>query len=302
MFAPRRLLPPLSGLVALEAVERLGTASAAAEELSLTQGAVSRALQALEGQLGVSLIVRERQRLRLTPAGQDYVRQVRVHLQGIAQASLKLRANPDGGSLNLAILPAFGVQWLAPRLPSFARLHAGVTVNLSTRLRPFDLIASEFDAAIHFGRPDWPGANHMLLMEEIVLPVCEPGLLKEPLSEPAALLEMPLLQLESRPGSWRRYLASVGVEARPPSGMMFDQFAAMMQAALHGLGVALLPLFLIEDMLRDGRLVPVWPVEGRGLGSYYLVWPRESADRGPLIAFRNWLEGEVAAQTTLPRS
>lgn len=299
MFAARRLLPSMSGLMALEAVDRLGTASAAAEELALTQGAVSRALQALEGQLGAQLFLRDRQRLRLTPAAQDYARQVRAGLMTISQASLKLRANPEGGSLNLAILPAFGVQWLAPRLPRFARAHPGVTVNLSTRLRPFDLASSGFDAAIHFGRPDWPGADHLLLMEEVVLPVCAPALLPEALAHADDLARLPLLQLESRPGAWRRYFAAQGVTTAPPSGMQFDQFATMMQAALHGLGVALLPLFLIDEALADGRLVAAWPTEGRGLGSYYLVWPRDLPERAPLAAFRTWLMAEVA---TPPRS
>jgi DNA-binding transcriptional LysR family regulator len=296
MIGPRRLLPSMPALLALEAVDRLGTASAAAEELSLTQGAVSRALQGLEGQLGTALFIRDRQRLRLTPAGQDYVRQVRVHLTGIAQASVRLRANPGGGALSLAILPAFGVQWLAPRLPDFARSHPGVTVNLSTRLRPFDLASEGFDAAIHFGRTDWPGADHLLLMEEEVLPVCAPALCPAPLAAASDLLTLPLLQLESRPGAWGRYLAQQGVANQRPGGMVFDQFATMTQAAIHGLGVALLPLFLIRDALDDGRLVPAWPAPGRGLGSYYLVWPRDVAARAPLIAFRDWISGQIAGE------
>ncbi|OYW47466.1 MAG: LysR family transcriptional regulator, partial [Rhodobacterales bacterium 12-65-15] len=106
---PRRYLPALPALLALEAVDRLGTASAAAEELALTQGAISRSLQGLEAQLGVTLLIRERQRLRLTAAGLDYVAEVRKALTLLAAASLSLRANPTGGSLNLAILPAFGM-------------------------------------------------------------------------------------------------------------------------------------------------------------------------------------------------
>lgn len=293
MIGPRRLLPSMPALLALEAVDRLGTVSAAAQEMTLTQGAVSRALQGLEGQLGVALFVRERQRLRLTPAAQDYVRHVRVHLTALSQASLRLRANPEGGGLMLAILPAFGVQWLAPRLPKFARANPGVTVHLSTRLRPFDFATEGFDAAIHFGRPDWPGAEHLLLMEEEVLPVCAPALLTDPLDTADALLGLPLLQLESRPGAWGRYLAQQGLPGQRPAGMVFDQFATMVQAAIHGLGVALLPLFLIEEALGDGTLVPAWPVRGHGLGSYYLVWPRETPPRPPLIAFRDWIAGQA---------
>ncbi len=293
MMGSRRLLPAMSGLLALEAVDRLGTASAAAEELSLTQGAVSRALQALEAQLGAELLIRERKRLRITPAGRDYAAQARSSLEGLAQAALKLRSNPEGGSLSLAMLPAFGVHWLAPRLAGFSRSHPGVTVNLSTRLRPFDLRDSGFDAAIHFGRPDWPGAEHLFLMEEVVLPVCAPGLLRQPLESADDLLTYPHLQLESRPGAWRRYLAANAVSGRPPGGMMFDQFAAMTQAALHGLGLALLPLFLIREHLTDGSLIAAWNVEGRGLGCYYLVWPKDLPDRAPLTAFRTWLAGEA---------
>jgi len=261
--------------------------------LSLTQGAISRALQALEGQLQTPLLIRDRQRLRLTPAGLDYVGAVRSSLSALSQAALRLRANPGGGSLSLAILPAFGVEWLAPRLPDFTRANPGITLNLSTRLKPFDFAAEGFDAAIHFGRPDWPGAEHLLLMEEVVLPVCAPALLPHRLENAGALLALPLLQLESRPGAWGRYLASQGVPGQRPQGMVFDQFATMGQAAVHGLGVALLPLFLIGDALKTGRLIPAWPAQGRGLGSYYLTWPREVAPRAPLTAFRDWMAAQV---------
>ena len=293
MIAPRRYLPSMGALLALEAVDRLGTASAAAEELSLTQGAISRQLQTLESQMGVALIVRERQRLRLTPAAQDYVHQVRASLQALAQASLKLRANPTGGSLNLAILPAFGMYWLAPRLGQFARLHPEVTVNLSTRLRPFDFATEGFDAAIHFGRQDWPGVEYLPLMEEAVLPVCAPGFLRRPLTAPAEILDYPLLQIESRTGAWGRWLAAQGVAGQRPAGMLFDQFATMTQAAIHGLGLALLPVYLIERELDEGRLVPVWGHETRNMGTYYLVWPREVPPRAPLVSFRDWIAGQA---------
>lgn len=297
MSNPRRLLPSMSGLMALEAVARLGTASAAADELALTQGAISRALQALEGQLETQLLIRDRKRLRLTPAAADYVASVRGSLNALASAALRLRANPGGGSLSLAILPAFGVEWLAPRLPEFTRANPGITLNLSTRLKPFDFGAGDFDAAIHFGRPDWPGADHLLLMEEVVLPVCAPGLIPQPLGSASDLLALPLLQLESRPGAWTRYFAAQGVPAQRPQGMIFDQFATMSQAATHGLGVALLPLFLITDALKSRRLIPAWQAEGRGLGSYYLTWPRDRPARAPLIAFRDWMTTQAAPQT-----
>ena len=140
----RRYLPSLPALLALEAVDRLGTGAAAAAALGLSQGAISHQLAGLEDQLGVALLRREKQRLHLTPAAKDYVVEVRKSLQTLAAASLALRANPTGGSLNLAILPAFGMHWLAPRLARFAANHPEVTVNLSTRLKPFDFADSRY--------------------------------------------------------------------------------------------------------------------------------------------------------------
>jgi len=292
MFGARRYLPSLPSLLALEAVERLGTASAAAEELALTQGAVSRQLQVLEAQLGVTLFVRDRQRLRLTPAALDYATQVRATLQALAQASMTLRANPRGGSLNLAILPAFGVHWLAPRLAGFARAHPEVTINLSTRLAPFDFADQPFDAAIHYGRMDWPGVDYLRLMEERVMAVCAPDIAAQ-ISVPADLLAQPLLQLQNRPGDWGRWFAAKGLPGQRPGGMQFDQFATMSQAAVHGLGVALLPVFLIETDLAQRRLVPACGPAVQALGSYYLVWPKERALRGPLQSFRDWIAAQL---------
>lgn len=291
---PRRYLPSIPALLALEAVARLGTASAASHELSLTQGAISRQLQVLESQLGVALIVRERQRLTLTPAAVDYVEDVRKALQTLASASLTLRANPKGGTLNLAILPAFGMHWLTPRLTRFTALHPEVTLNLSTRLKPFDFADSRFDAAIHYGRQEWPGTSALKLMDEAVLAVAAPAFLNAPLTEAADILTHPLLHLESRTGDWGRWLAHHGSPNQRPPGMLFDQFATLTQAAIHGLGLALIPLFLIEADLAAGRLTPIFGPPVPALGSYSLVWPKDRPLRAPLASFRDWLATEVA--------
>lgn len=291
----RRYLPSMPSLLALEAVDRLGSASAAAEDLNLTQGAVSRQLQVLEGQLGLSLLIRDKHRLRLTPAARDYCREIRRALQSLSQASLTLRANPNGGALNLAILPAFGMHWLAPRLARFAAQHAEVTVNLSTRLKPFDFATTNFDAAIHYGRQDWPGVAYLPLMQEDLLAVAAPGLLKVPLREANDILSYPLLQLESRTGDWGRWLAHHGAAGQRPAAMLFDQFATMTQGAIHGLGIALVPLFLIERELAENRLVPAFGQPIKSLGSYFLVWPKDLAPRAPLTSFRSWLASELSA-------
>ena len=290
----RRYLPSMASLLALEAVDRLGSASAAAGELTLTQGAVSRQLKVLEEQLGLILLIRDKQRLRLTPAAQDYVREVRRSLQTLAAASLTLRANPTGGALNLAILPAFGMHWLAPKLARFAALHGEVTVNLSTRLKPFDFATSPFDAAIHYGRQDWPGVNYLALMDEDLLAVAAPSLLQTPVADALAVLAYPLLQLESRTGDWGRWLAQHGHPAMRPPAMLFDQFATMTMGVVHGLGVALLPTFLIAPDLAANRLRPVFGGPVKSQGSYYLVWPKDRPARAPLASFQLWLASQIA--------
>lgn len=296
---PRRYLPSMASLLALEAIDRLGTASAAAVELNLTQGAVSRQLKVLEDQLGLSLLIRDKQRLRLTPAATDYVRDIRKSLQTLSAASLTLRANPTGGALNLAILPAFGMHWLAPRLARFAAQHPEVTVNLSTRLKPFDFATTPFDAAIHYGRQDWPGVNYLSLMDEDLLAVAAPGLLTMPLANAKAVLAHPLLQLESRTGDWGRWLTHHDAPGLRPPAMMFDQFATMTQGVIHGLGVALLPVFLIRRDLDEGRLIPVFGGPIKSLGSYYLVWPKDPTPRAPLASFHRWLAKEITGPLPL---
>ncbi|MFC3616534.1 LysR family transcriptional regulator [Lutimaribacter marinistellae] len=303
MIPSRRLLPSISALSALEALDRLGSASAVAEEMALTQSAVSRQLQGLERQLGVELVKRDRKRLSLTQAGQDYVVQIRTALSQIATASLSLQVAPLGGTLNLAILPTFGMRWLMPRLPEFTRLHPDVTINMSTRLRPFSFASEPFDAAIHFGTPDWPGTEALLLRTEKVLPVCAPGLLPHGAPRnPADLLKLPLLHIQTRPTAWADWFAAMKVTTRAPlPGMMHDQFSTITQAALHGLGLALMPDYLVEQDLATGRLVAAHPDAVEARGAYYLVWPQTRSADETLRLFRHWLASQAQTEDGLPR-
>lgn len=291
MLIPRRFLPSISSLVALEAVDRLGSATAAAEELSLTQSAISRQLKALEEQMGAPLLLRERNRLQLTPAAHDYARQVRGLLANLASASLRLKANPTGGGLNLAVLPAFGMHWLAPRLPDFARRHPEVTVNFSTRLAPFSFAQEPLDAAIHYGRRDWKDVGYLPLADEMVEPVAAPSLVGAGVETLDAMLALPLLHLETRPDAWEEWFARKGRPVSGLRGMLFDQFATMAQAAIHGFGVALLPSYLAAPELASGRLQRVYGDAEPAAGRYYLVWPLERPEGAPLRKFRNWLSG-----------
>jgi LysR family glycine cleavage system transcriptional activator len=296
MLHPRRFLPSLSLLSAFEAVARTGSVTAAAHELALTQSAVSRQIKALEEQLEVALFTRERQSVRLTAGGAAYAHEIRDALGRISAASLNLRANPAGGTLTLAILPTFGTRWLAPRLPRFFSAHPGVTMNLLTRMTVFDFAKEAVDAAIHFGAADWPGADAVRLRGEVVVPTCAPALRERLCFVTAAdIAAAPLLHLTSRPDAWERWLAHHRLPPRRLHGMLFDQFGTLAQAAISGLGVALLPDFVARDEIRAGTLVPALDLPMPSSDAYHLVWPRERADHPPLVAFRDWLIAEAAS-------
>ena len=299
MTLPRRFLPSISSLRALEALDRLGSASAVAQELSLTQSAISRQLQLLERQMGVDLIIRSHKRLSLTPAAQDYAAEIRQALGRIAQASLRLQVAPAGGTVNLAILPAFGMRWLMPRLPEFSRLHPDVTINMSTRLVPFNFSTESFDAAIHFGQADWPGTENMLLRHEQLLPVCAPSLLRD---RSADITTLPLLHIQTRPRAWKDWFARQGrAQPGPLPGTMYDQFSTITQAALHGLGVALMPDYLVEQELATGRLIALHDQPTDAIGAYYLVWPVEKSRDPSLRNLRTWLATQAQPEDPFPR-
>lgn len=297
---PRRYLPSMSQLTAFEAAARLSSFTRAAQELDLTQSAISRQVRTLEELLGLALFERDRQRVFLTPAGDSYAREVRAALAQIGNASLNLATNPGGGALTLAVLPAFGTRWLAPRLVRFHNRHPGVTLNLTTRMGRFDFEVEQIDAAIDFGRAPRAELRSSYLMEERVIACAAPGMLARlGVAAPADLLHAPLLHVASRPRAWARWLVTQGVEGDPPRGMIFDEFAAAAQAAAHGLGVALLPDFLASEDIEAGRLEVAFPGPVTSIGAYRLVWPAWRESYPPLVAFRDWIVDEIANDTAV---
>ncbi len=288
MIAPRRFLPSISSLLALEAVDRLGSAIAAAEDLSLTHSAVSRQLKVLEEQIGVPLLVREGKGLRLTAAGTGYARSVRAVLGDLAQASLLLRAAGTSNSLTIALPPAFGLHWMAPRLFAFMRAHPGILVNQATRTGPIDFAREKYDAAVHCGPQDWPGVHYLPLAPDCLVPVAAPSLLPDAMPEAAALLCLPLLHLEGRPGAWESWFARQNVAPGQLRGPLFDRFDAMAAAAAAGLGAALLPDFLAEKEIAAGRLVRAGAAHADPDSGYSLVWPRGAEPKPALDLFAGW--------------
>lgn len=296
LSAPRRFLPSLPLLAAFEAAARTGSITEAAVELSLTQSAVSRQIRALEGQLGVELFRREKQKIRLTPGGETYAREIRYALTRISDASLQLLASPGGGTLTLAVPPTFGARWLIPRLAGFHAAHRDISINVLSRSGPFDFRQDVADAAIFFGQPQWGGAGMIRLMGERVIPACAPGLRAGyHFEKPEDLRRAPLLHLTSRPDAWEVWLREHEVDPRGVQGMLFDQFATLSEAAVAGFGLALLPEILIARELAEGRLVPALDLATPSAGAYHLAWPADRPDHPPLLRFRAWLNAEIAA-------
>ncbi len=293
----RRFLPSISLLCSFEAAARHQNFTTAATELHLTQSAISRHIRALEVQLGADLFTRERQTVRLTMAGETYAREIREALKHISTATLGFRASPSGGTFNLAVLPTFGARWMAPRVPAFGLLHPDITINLFTRPAPFEFAAEALDAAIHYGLPDWPGAEMEFLMHEQVVPVCSPDMAaRSSFRTPSDLLCAPLLHLVSWPDAWERWFHAHDVDACQIHGMLCDQFATITQAARAGAGLALLPRFLIAEELARGELHEIAPPAPQmAEEAYYLVWPVNRTRYAPLVAFRQWILTAVAA-------
>jgi DNA-binding transcriptional LysR family regulator len=294
MRIPRRFLPPTALLVAFEAAARTGSFTRAADELNLTQSAVSRQIRALEEQLGAELFVRERQSVRLTEAGEGYAREIRAALRHIGGASLSLRATPNKASLNLAILPTFGARWLMPRIGGFLAANPDITVHFHTRLEPFEFETEPFDAAIHFGHPAWRDADSMPLMRETVLPLAAASVAASGRYEAAEdLLAAPLMHLSSRADAWERWFAANGVYCDVLHGPVFDQFELIAQAARAGLGLALLPQFLFAPEIGRGELVPVLRTVLESDEAYHFVWPTNKAGNRHMRLFRDWIAGEA---------
>lgn len=288
----RNFLPSVTDLLAFEAAARHSSISRAADELHLTQGAVSRQIQQLEAQLGVLLFHRIRQRIVLTDAGRMYEPEVRITLRQLSTSTQNLMTLDTGGRLlSLAVLPTLGTRWLIPRLSNFAQNHPDVTVNFAARSEPFDFAQEPFDAAIHFGAPHWAGASCKFLMREKVVPVCSPDFRKKfGIKQKRDLTSVVLLQQTTRPAQWAEWYEQVGFEgANLMRGPRFEQFSMIAQAAVSGLGAALLPSFLVEAELAAGTLVVLFPDALISDDAYYFVYPESRAESPLLLEFRDWI-------------
>lgn len=289
----RRKIPSTAALVAFESAARHQSFTRAAEELVLTQSAICRQIASLEEFLGLELFRRSRRGVKLTDAGLAYSRKVAAQLDAVERDTLALMGQQGAMSIELAVVPTFGTQWLLPRLREFQQLHPEVTVHLTNRTRPFLFADTGFDAAIYYGDAEWSGTEAHFLMPESLQPVCSPDLLgeRDSLDGEALLAALPLLQQTTRPYAWRQWFNAQGLNVpRDMTGPRYELFSMLAQAAAHGMGVALIPPFLIQRELAEGSLVCAHAAACASSDkAYYLMIPERKAESAALRAFRDWL-------------
>lgn len=308
----RRMIPSLQTLLCFESAAKHHSYTHAAQELHLTQSAVSRQIQHLEDFLGLQLFNRTRHGVALTYAGEQYYKNIKLHLLGIEQSTLDLISHKGlGGTLKLGVVPTFATRWLLPRLYKFNEIHPEITIHLETSTKPFLFSEHIFDAAIYTGTAEqvenWPDTKAHYLMKEEVVPVCAPSLIYKYFPEYQTKIELsnlslnaeqiarlPLLQQTTRPNIWKEWF-DVSAYDHPHArhGQRHELFSMLAVAATHGMGVALIPQTLLEKELSSGELIIASQIKLKGIRSYYFVYSERQ--QSPLIAkFVEWLIQEAA--------
>lgn len=287
-------LPSLNGLRAFEAAARHLSFTEAANELNVTQTAISHQIKRLEDELGLRLFIRQNRALALTPQGRDYLPGVRAAFNDLRLATDRLKRR-DGDSdhvLNVSTLASFASKWLLPRIPAFQEAHPDTDVRITTSTALVDFTGGEVDAAIRYGRGQWPGLRADWLTADDLFPVCSPQLLNgdRPLRQPADLAHHTLLH-SSTGDDWSLWLTAAGLptDISTQPGLSFDLIFMTVQAAIDGLGVAVGRTTYVAGDLASGRLVMPFDIRLPADAGFYLVSPAASPDSPKLKAFRAWL-------------
>jgi LysR family glycine cleavage system transcriptional activator len=295
-----RKLPPLNALPCFEAAARLLNFSKAAEELSLTPGAISRAIRNLEDQLQVQLFERGTRSARLTAVGEPYARAVRETLEQLASATAMATARRSDSTLNVSTSDGFAGRWLVPRLYRFHKAQPDIDVRVSTTGKLTNFFGDGIDVAVRYGAGNYPGLTAEFLTDEEVFPVCSPALLKgkHPLRRPEDLKHHTLIR-DTYPVDWAAWFAAAGVKAgNPRRGLTFDSYTFAVDAAVKGEGVALGRTTLVADDLAAGRLVRPFKQALKGVSSFYLVYPPEAIRQRKVRMFREWMMEEMGTAAT----
>jgi LysR family glycine cleavage system transcriptional activator len=291
---PRRL-PPLNALKAFEAAARSESFTRAAQELNVTQGAVSHQVKALEATLGIRLFNRERQRLVMTEAGRDYLAVVRDALDRIAAGTERLVQRQSSGVLTISTSPDFAAKWLVYRLGRFAESHPEIDLRVSAAAHQVDFAREDVDVAVRHGDGKWPGLDAVRLCSERLFPVCSPKLVagRNRIAAASDLLKFPLLRLDDWK-TWTRWFEAAGVADAVAHGPVLNRASMLIDAAVDGQGIALARTALAAWDIINGRLVTPIDVSLKMPNTYWIVCPKATASVPKIATFRKWLLAEAS--------
>lgn len=293
----RRTLPPLNALRTFDAAARHNSFTRAAAELNVTQSAASRMVRALEEYLDVELFTRRSHTIELTEQGIYYAEIVSEALRRVETGTQELMSTKAGtGTLTVGILPTFGTKWLIPRLVTFKQIHPELSLNILSSDGPISAADPALDTAIRFGYGEWPGHVAEAIMSEELQVVCSPRIMDGPypLDSYDMLRRHDLIVHSTRPQAWDHWFRSTGADSSGMNwGLRLEHFFMVIQAAISGLGIALLPSVLVEREIAVGNLVAPFPIRVTGPGGYYLVTPNEKAQMPRVVHFSNWLRSEI---------
>ncbi|WP_374468248.1 transcriptional regulator GcvA [Ferrovibrio sp.] len=285
-------LPPLNPLHVFVVAARFENFTRAAEELGVTQAAVSRQIGVLEGYLGLKLFTRKQRQVVLTPVGARYERRLREVFDQISAATEELPVRRGRRRLNLRVYASFAQGWLIPRLGDFRARHPQIDLNISTSTEPVRFDREEVDIAIQFGRIEQRGVEIVPFLYDVILPVCSPRLLTAvpPLRQPRDLGQHTLLYAQHRANDWQAWLRHVGLpKVAIGKRLTFESSSLAYQAAIEGLGIAIAQLCLVQPILEAGRLVAPFQMPLWRSHAYQLVFPTQKARYPALIMFRDWV-------------
>jgi LysR family transcriptional regulator, glycine cleavage system transcriptional activator len=293
----RRSLPQLNALRSFEAAARHQSFTRAADELCVTQGAVSHQVKALEAELGLKLFNRERQGLAITDAGHDYLAVVQDAFDRIALGTDRLLQRLHAGVITVSMSPDFAAKWLVSRLGRFAEAHPEVELKVSATMHHVDFAREDVDLAIRHGAGSWPGLDAVNLCAEKLFPVCSPALLgiQRGIHSPDDVLRFPLLHLNDR-RDWSRWLEAAGAKGEGLlQGPILNHASMLIDAAIDGQGIALARTALAAADLITGRLVRRFQITLPVKNTYWIVCPKATSALPKIAAFRAWLLAEAAA-------
>jgi LysR family transcriptional regulator, glycine cleavage system transcriptional activator len=295
------MLLSLNGLRAFEAAGRHMSFTRAADELNVTQTAISHQIRRLEEQLQKRLFVRKNRALALTRDAADYLPAIRTAFEDLRRATERLQRPEREELLTVSTTTSLAARWLVTRVASFQDAHPGIEVRLTTSPHLVDFQREEVDMAVRYGYGNWPGLRTDWLMAEDIFPVCSPALIEgpKPLRRPQDLVHHTLLHTSVGREDWQLWLTAAGlpVSLALRRGLSFDQSVMALQAAMDGLGIALCKKSLVDAEIVAGRLVVPFDIVLPANAGYYIVAPEETADTRKIALFRDWLLRSVAEGT-----